>query len=193
MRRGKGPAVQGYNAQALIDAGKSGLIVGAHLCDAPNDVHQLQPGLQALAKEAGQPGVVLADKGYDNTEQIARIEAEKKVLVLCRPQKRANALVDNPHRRGRHKWKWQRRRLMEERLASAELRKLYCRRQPCAAPKAFGVPGLNIIWASSVLRCGEKERPLPNGCWCVWRIIAGCWPQQKLKANRRSKLFPKTA
>ena len=111
--------MQGYNAQALIDDGKSGLIVGAHLCDAPNDVHQLQPGLQALAKEAGQPRVVLADKGYDNTEQIVQIEAEKKVLVLCRPQKRANALVDNPHRRGRHKWKWQRRRLMEERLASA--------------------------------------------------------------------------
>ena len=132
LRRGKGPAVQGYNAQALIDAGKSGLIAGAHLCDAPNDVHQLQPVLQALAKEAGQPRVVLADKGYDNTAQIAQIEAETKVLVLCRPQKRANALVDNPHRRGRHKWKWQRRRLMEGRLASAELRKLYCRRQPCA-------------------------------------------------------------
>ena len=82
---------------------------------------------------------------------------------------------------------------MEGRLASAELRKLYCRRQPCAAPKAFGVPGLKIIWASSALRCGEKERPLPNGCWCVWRIIAGCWPQQKLKASRRSKLLPKTA
>jgi hypothetical protein len=167
LRRGKGPAVQGYNAQAAIDAGKSGLIVGVHLSDAPTDYHQLRPGLEAVAQEAGEPVVVLADKGYDNTEQIAQIEAEKKVLVLCPPQKRVNALSEHAQRRGRPKWKWNRRRLMEQRLASPLLCRLYCRRQPCAAPKTFGVPGLKIIWALSVLGCGEKERPLPNGCWCV--------------------------
>ncbi len=132
LRRGKGPAVQGYNAQAAMDAGKSGLIVGVHLSDAPTDYHQLQPGLEAVAQEAGEPVVVLADKGYDNTEQIAQIEAEKKVLVLCWPQKRVNALSEHAQRRGRPKWKWNRRRLMEQRLASPGLRKLYCRRQPCA-------------------------------------------------------------
>jgi transposase len=132
LRRGKGAAVQGYNAQAAIDAGKSGLIVGVHLSDAPTDYHQLRPALEAVAREAGEPVVVLADKGYDNTEQIARVEVEKKVLVLCRPQKRANALSDNARRRGRPKWKWNRRRLMEQRLASPLLRRLYRRRQPCA-------------------------------------------------------------
>src|SRR4029077_7991457 len=54
------------------------------------------------------------------------------------------------------------------------------------------LPGLKIIWALSVLGCGEKERPLPNGCWCVWRIIAGCWPLQKLKASRRNKFVAYT-
>jgi len=132
LRRGKGPAVQGYNAQAAIDAGKSGLIVGVHLSDAPTDYHQLRPGLEAVAQEAGEPVVVLADKGYDNTEQIAQIEAEKKVLVLCWPQKRVNALSEHVQRRGRPKWKWNRRRLMEQRLASPLLCRLYCRRQPCA-------------------------------------------------------------
>jgi transposase len=132
LRRGKGPAVQGYNAQAAIDAGKSGLIVGVHLSDAPTDYHQLRPGLKAVAQEAGEPVVVLADKGYDNTEQIAQIEAEKKVLVLCWLQKRVNALSEHAQRRGRPKWKWNRRRLMEQRLASPLLCRLYCRRQPCA-------------------------------------------------------------
>ena len=34
LRRGSGPAIQGYNAQAVVDAGSSGLIVGTHLSDA---------------------------------------------------------------------------------------------------------------------------------------------------------------
>ena len=78
LRRGNGPAVQGYNAQAAIDAGGSGLIVGAHLSDAPNDARQLRPGLKAMVKEAGEPSVVLIDKGYDNTREIAQVEAERK-------------------------------------------------------------------------------------------------------------------
>ena len=164
LRRGKGPAVQGYNAQAVMDAGKSGLIVGVHLSDAPTDYHQLRPGLEAVAQEAGEPVVVLVDKGYDNTEQIAQIEAEKKVLVLCRPQKRVNALSEHAQRRGRPKWKWNRRRLMEKRLASPLLCRLYCRRQPCAEGafarikhhlgfKRFRVWGKRAATAEWVLVC----------------------------------------
>jgi transposase len=132
LRRGEGPPVQGYNAQAAIDAGKSGLIVGVHLSDAPNDTHQLKPTLQAVAKEAGKPTVVLADRGYDNTKAIAQIEAERNVLVLCRPQRRANALEQNPRRRGHRHWMWQRRRAMEQRLRLPLLGQLYRRRQSSA-------------------------------------------------------------
>jgi hypothetical protein len=132
LRRGSGPPVQGYNAQAAIDAGGSGLIVGAHLSDAPNDAHQLQAGVEAFAPEAGQPVAVLADKGYDNTEQITRVQANKGLLVLCRPQRRPNALAINANRRGRHQWKWQQRRLMEQRFLCPLLQSLYRRRQPSA-------------------------------------------------------------
>jgi len=132
LRRGSGPAVQGYNAQAVIDSGSSGLIVGTHLSDAPNDLHQLQPGVEAIAPEAGQPVAVLVDKGYDNTEQIARVEADKALLVLCRPQRRPNAVALNSRRRGRSHWKWQQRRLMEQRFLCPLLRTLYRRRQPSA-------------------------------------------------------------
>ena len=56
-----------------------------------NDARQLRPGLEALVKEAGQPSVILIDKGYDNTREIAQVETERKILVLCPPQRRANA------------------------------------------------------------------------------------------------------
>jgi hypothetical protein len=130
-RRG-GRSVQGYNAQAVIDAGKSGLIVGAHLSAAPNDSNQLAPALAALAPQAGRACAVLVDKGYDNTEQIVRVERTQGLLVLCPPQRRRNAKPHNPKRRGRSQWKWKQRRLMEQRFLCPLLRLLYRRRQPSA-------------------------------------------------------------
>ena len=130
-RRG-GRAVQGYNAQAVIDAGESGLIVGAHLSDAPNDSQELVPALAAVPAEAGRAGTVLVDQGYDNTEQIAQVEREYSVLVLCPPQRRANSKAYNPKRKGRRRWTWQQRRRMEQRFLSPGWRALYRRRQPSA-------------------------------------------------------------
>lgn len=132
LRRKHGPAVQGYNAQAVVDAGASGLILGARLSAQPNDSNELEPSLEALAVEAGVAAVVLLDKGYDHTEQIARVERERGVLVLCPPQRRCHTREHNPRRRGRRQWKWEQRRKMEQRFLSPLLRALYRRRQPSA-------------------------------------------------------------
>ena len=130
MGRQGGPAVQGYNAQAVIDAGESGLIVGARLSDAPNDCEELGPTLEAMPPEAGTLGAVLVDKGYDDTEHIAQVEDKHGVLVLCPPQRRPNTKSHNPKRKGPRQWTWQRRRLMERRLLCPGWRALYRRRQP---------------------------------------------------------------
>ena len=130
--RGSGPAVQGYNVQAAMDAGKSGLILGAHLSDAPNDTAQLEPVLQTVVPEAGRAAVVLVDKGYDNSAQISQAQRKHGVVVLCPPQRRRQAKEHNPKRKGRNKWIWQQRRLMEQRFGCPLLRALYRRRQPTA-------------------------------------------------------------
>jgi transposase len=130
-RRG-GRSVQGYNAQGVIDAGQSGLIVGAHLSAAPNDSNQLPPALEALAPEASRASVVLVDKGYEQTEQIAQVERDHGLIVLCPPQRRPNAKTYNPKRRGRSQWKWEQRRRMEQRFSCPLWRALYRRRQPTA-------------------------------------------------------------
>ena len=132
LGRQGGHAVQGYNAQAVMDAGESGLIVGAHLSDAANDSNELAITLEKLPAEAGPLTTVLVDKGYDDTEEIARVEREHAVLVLCPPQRRPNTKAHNPKRRGRRQWVWQRRRLMEQRFLSPCWRALYRRRQPSA-------------------------------------------------------------
>lgn len=132
LGRKGGSSVQGYNAQAVIDAGKSGLIVGARLSDATNDYNELEPTLQSLAPEAGQAFAVMADKGYDRTEEIVEVQRNHGVLVLCPPQRRPNAKENNPHRRGHRKWVWQQRRTMEQRFLCPLLLALYRRRQPSA-------------------------------------------------------------
>lgn len=75
---------------------------------------------------------MLVDKGYDNTQQIVAAQREHALLVLCPPLRRPNAKVDNPRRKGHHKWKWQQRRMMEQRFLCPLLRALYRRRQPTA-------------------------------------------------------------
>jgi hypothetical protein len=124
--------VQGYNAQAVIDAGKSGLIVGARLSDATNDYNELGATLQSLSPEAGQAFAVIADKGYDRTEQITEAQRKHALLVLCPPQYRPNAKENNPNRKGHRRWVWQQRRIMERRFECPLLRGLYRRRQPTA-------------------------------------------------------------
>jgi transposase len=132
LRRGRTPAVQGYNAQVAVDAGQSGLIVGAHLSMTPTDANQLEPGLEAIVPEAGQPPVLLLDKGYDQTEPIARVESQGALLVLCPPRRQPRARLHNEKRRGRAQWKWERRRQMEQRFLSPLVRALYRRRQASA-------------------------------------------------------------
>jgi hypothetical protein len=129
--RGRGPSVQGYNAQAASDSGGSGLILGAHLSDAANDAGQISAGLEAIPPEVGAVATVLVDSGYDATADIAKAEREHGVLVLCRPQRRPNAQPER-QRSGVAAQRWMRRRQMEARLRCPLLAALYRRRQPTA-------------------------------------------------------------
>src|SRR5437870_5357967 len=98
----------------------------------PTDANQLEPGLEAIVPEAGQPRVLLLDKGYDQTEPIARVINQHDLLVLCPPRRQPRARLHNEKRRGRAQWKWERRRQMERRFLSPLVRALYRRRQASA-------------------------------------------------------------
>ena len=57
-------SLQGYNAQVAADAGQSGLILGQHLSDETTDYGLVGDGVTSVVAEAGQPRMVLVDKGY---------------------------------------------------------------------------------------------------------------------------------
>ena len=131
FRPGRG-TVQGYNAQLCTDAGQSGLIVGAHLNDAPNDTHQLEPGMKSIPPEAGKAAMVLVDKGYEDTESRVRVEQNHGVIVLCPPQERPTRKPGKKSRCRKARWVSEQCREMKARMQNADYAALYRRRMPTA-------------------------------------------------------------
>jgi len=78
-------SVQGYNAQAVTTLEQ--VIVAAELTDEANDVHQLEPMLQATAATLAAAGIderpeaTLADSGYWSIENLTAIVNAPELLI----------------------------------------------------------------------------------------------------------------
>lgn len=83
MRKSKRESyTQSYNAQAVVDAGGSRLIVGQRVSDCASDAGQLESDLQSIPQTLGQPTTALADCGYVDKEVFQRLERERPELDL---------------------------------------------------------------------------------------------------------------
>jgi len=65
---------QDYNAQVVVDQA-SMLVIGALVCDQPNDVQALLPTLDAIPATVGRPDAVASDTGFFSAANIAGCEA----------------------------------------------------------------------------------------------------------------------
>jgi transposase len=83
MRKSKREGyTQSYNAQAVVAAGGSQLIVGQRVSDCASDAGQLEPDLQSIPEILGQPTTALADCGYADKEVFQRLNRERPELDL---------------------------------------------------------------------------------------------------------------
>lgn len=83
MRKSKRESyTQSYNAQAVVDAGASRLIVGQRVSDCASDAGQLEPDLQNIPETLGSPDQALADCGYVDKEVFERLREERPELDL---------------------------------------------------------------------------------------------------------------
>lgn len=74
MRKNKREGyTQSYNAQAVVDAGGSQLIVGQRISLCASDAGELEPDLGSIPAAVGKPEQVLADCGYVDGEVFERI------------------------------------------------------------------------------------------------------------------------
>ena len=80
---------QSYNAQAVVDAGGSQLILGRGVSQCASDANELVGAVDTIPASAGVPASVLADTGYASGEQVAALEARGiEVLVAIRGEVR---------------------------------------------------------------------------------------------------------
>lgn len=77
MRKNKREGyTQSYNAQAVVDADGSQLILGQRVSQCASDAGELEADLQSIAESLGKPARGLADCGYVDAEVLERLEAE---------------------------------------------------------------------------------------------------------------------
>ena len=128
---------QAYNAQAVVDAGGSQLIVGARISNCASDRNELVADIAAVAADLGRPETVLADNGYANGAEVAAHEARGiEALVATAAERRRRRHDFRPAGSGtavkEAKADWLRE--MAKKLDSEEGRALYKLRRQTVEP-----------------------------------------------------------
>jgi hypothetical protein len=153
---------QSYNAQVVVDAEGSQLMVGQRVSDSATDAGQLEPDVQSIPQELGQPTAVLADCGYAAKADLQRLGRERAGLELYVSVYREDAHAPRRYEyRPLDKVKNPRRLrdpvlvAMAEKLKSPEGRALY-RRRVCTVEPVFGVMKAVLGFGQLLLRGLKK-------------------------------------
>jgi len=136
---------QSYNAQVVVEAGGSQLIVGQRVSNCASDAGQLEPDLDSIPASLGQPHTVLADCGYSNAELFKYMGQQRPELELYVSVRREDAQAPPRYDyRPRNKIKPKRKLsdpvlcAMADKLSTPEGQRMY-RRRACTVEPVFGI------------------------------------------------------
>ena len=133
---------QAYNAQAVVCAEGSQLIVATNMATTPSDQPTFAATLLGMEKTTGLPRVVLADAGFANRDAVAELEAhgvEPLVAIAkTQPQRpydfRPPPAEPKPQRRVLEPW----RLAMKAKLETEQGKARYKKRKQTVEP-VFGI------------------------------------------------------
>jgi len=172
---------QAYNAQAVVDADGSQLIVGTAVLQTPADSNELAAAVHSVPTELGQVRRALADGGYLNVEDFDGLEKEHvEVYVAVSGEDPNKRKYDYRPARERPRKKVTDPRLvaMCDKVASTEGEQIHARRAPTVGP-VFGIIKRAMGFRQFLLRGVEKVR-LEWGLVCLacdfkrlWRLAPG--------------------
>jgi hypothetical protein len=152
---------QAYNAQAVVDADGSQLVLSARVSQCSSDHHELHADVKAIPGELGAPSAVLADSGYACEADVDALESEKIEVYV-------STGAEATHQRRRHdfrpehgrsecprepKAEWIKR--MKAKLQTDTGRALYARRKQTVEP-VFGIIKHAMGFRQFLLRGTEK-------------------------------------
>jgi transposase len=175
---------QAYNAQAVVDAAGSQLILGARVSQCASDRNELVADIEAIPAELGWPETALADSGYANGEEVESLaEAGVEALVATAAQGRRRthdfrpAKAQAPPKEPKADWL----KAMATKLESAEGRALYKLRQQTVEP-VFGIIKAVLGFTEFSLRGLDKVA----GEWDLVALAYNCKRLHKLKLEMAS-------
>ncbi len=175
---------QAYNAQAVVDAGGSQLILGARVSNCASDRNELVADIAAIPAALGRPETALADNGYANGEEVESLaEAGVEALVATGAEGRRRtydfrpAKAQAPPKEPKADWL----KAMAAKLEGAEGRALYRLRQQTVEP-VFGIIKAVLGFTEFSLRGLDKVA----GEWDLVALAYNCKRLHKLKLEMAS-------
>ena len=131
---------QAYNAQAVVCADGSQLILATDVTRTPSDANQLEAALEGVTQAVGPVQRLLADGGYVNAEAIERVQQKVDLYVAITSEDNNYRRYDYRPPRTRPAKKVVDPRLiaMREKVTSEEGKRIYGRRAASVEP-AFGI------------------------------------------------------
>jgi hypothetical protein len=131
---------QAYNAQAVVDAEGSQLILATDVIRTPSDANQLEPALEKVTEAVGPVQCLLADGGYVNAEAIERVQQKVDLYVAITSEDNNYRRYDYrpPKTRPAKKVVDPRLIAMREKVTSEEGKRIYGRRAASVEP-VFGI------------------------------------------------------
>lgn len=133
---------QAYNAQAVVDADGSQLVLGADVSRNASDAPTFGAIIDRLCQEVGQPSTVLGDSGYAQEAAVTALQARDiEVLVaVSRPEgeRRYDFRPPRPNAKPPPEPKAEWRKAMKDKLQTEEARAKYKLRK-CTVEPVFGI------------------------------------------------------
>jgi transposase len=171
--------IQGYNAQAAVDA-HAQIIVACAATNQAADAPHAVPVMEQIVRTSGTPPrVLLADAGYCSDANITAVQAMgSAALIATRQQRHGERLSDAP--RGRPPVGLTVRERMQRRLRTRRGRQLYAQRKAIVEP-VFGLIKRARGFRQFLLRGLAKVQ-------AEWTLI--CLTQNLLTLYRRGWSVP---
>ena len=173
MRKNKTSSYrQSYNAQAVVDADGSQLVLGHRVSQCASDRNELSASVLAVPKRVGRASCVLADSGYANGDEVADLTTEKmEVLVAIGrtdKQRRYDFRVPGePKAAPKTLAPWI--KAMQEKLETESARAKYRLRQQTVEP-VFGIVKQVMGFRHFMLRGIDKVETE----WCLMMLAYNC-------------------
>ena len=175
---------QGYNAQAVVDAEGTMLVVASRVTNNASDSDELALDIAAIPADLGQPATVLADRGFASEKPVKDV-LEQDIAVLVPVDKETN------HSGRRHDFRPRKEptppasakpyqlqwvKLMAETMGTDEAKRLYRLRKQSVEP-VFGIVKQILGFRQFLLRGLEKVN-------LEWELVLCAYNLKRLAALR---------